>query len=240
MKQKSIIILLAVALALVSCGHDDSNGYVIKGSVKNCDEWANGGHIVLIMHDNGKRITDTAQVIKGHFTLTGHIDNPDFAGLTAVQSDKVRPKGRILFFLENQKYSIKIKDGIITGRTLNGGRGNELFKEMNEFQSKLDKKYSIESIDRQLQTTSTPAYRMEQLRIVRHEYDSVVKAYTDSIILANTPSYFSLYMTAQEIANGGNPDSIRQVLDIYLKDSRYKNDPRLENMIETLDEKRRP
>ena len=106
--------------------------------------------------------------------------------------------------------------------------------------SELKRKYDIESVDRQMNTTLTPQSRMEKLTAIRNEYDSVVKAYKDSIILANTPSYYSLYMTSQAIAGGENLDSIREVLKVYEQDDRYKDDPRLGRMIEITEGKRRP
>lgn len=237
---RTTTFLLGITLAIVSCGHSNPDGYTITGKVKNCGEWADGGHIVLVSHYNGKRISDTATITKGHFTLSGHIANPDFVGLAPVQTDKNRPMGRILFFLENEKYTIKIEDGHLSGNTIKGGTSNKLFKELSEYQRKMDEKYSIESIDRQLNTTSTPPYRMEKLRIVRNEYDSVMKAFKDSIVLANTPSYFGLFITAQEIVDGQDPSLIKQALAPYLKDDKYKDDPRLKDMIERTEEKRRP
>ena len=238
---KTYTFLLALLLALVSCGKNHETGFTIKGNVKNCGEWGNCGHVILIMNNGEKLIADTANVVNGRFTLTGHIPNPDFVSMYPIQSDKDMPKGRILFFLENEKYSVKIRDGRFSAQTLKGGSSQEKFRELSEYQEILDKRYSIQSIDRQLNTTSTPPYRMEALKKIRNEYDSVFKAYKDSLILANTPSYFSLYMTSIEIADGGNLDSIRNVLEVYLKDDRFKNDPRLRNMIEiTEEEKRRP
>jgi hypothetical protein len=155
-------------------------------------------------------------------------------------SDPVRPNGRILFFLENEKYSIVIKDNRISDVTLKGGTSEKLFRETRKHQSMVDRKYDIESVDRQLNTTLTPEFRMEKLRAIRHEYESVSRRYRDSIIQANTPSYFSLYMTSQVIAEGENLDSIRETLKVYEQDQRYKDDPRLGRMIEITEGKRRP
>ena len=238
---KTYILIIGLVLSYASCRQDNASGYTIKGNVKECGQWGDCGQLVLAKRDNGKQTFDTVNIINGNFTLTGHITTPDFASLVPVQSDKDKPKGRILFFLENEKYSIKIRNGILSRESLKGGTSEKLFKELSGRLSKLDEIYSIESIDRQLNTTHTPAYRMEKLRIVRHEYDSVVKTFKDSIIRANTPSYFSLYMTSVDIANGENPDSILQALEVYLKNERFKDDPRLRNMIGILEEeKRRP
>lgn len=238
---KTSTFLLGLALAIVSCGQGSTTtGYTIKGTVKNCGEWGNDGRIVLVTHDNGKRISDTVDIINGHFMLTGYISTPDFASLHPVQSDTKRPAGQILFFLENEKYSIKIKNGVLNGQALKGGTTQKLLNEVREHQKNLYEKYSIESIDRQLNTTGTPAYRMEKLKVVRNEYNNEVKAYKDSIILANTPSYFSLYMTSQMISDESNLDSVMRILITYLKDDKYKDDPRLLDMIEIIEEKRRP
>jgi len=237
---KTYTFLLGLLLTVVSCGKDDGTGFTIKGNVKNCGEWGDCGHVILIMNNGEKLIADTANVVNGRFLLTGHIPNPDFASMYPIQSDKDRPKGQIIFFLENEKYSVKIKDGRFSEQTLKGGSSQEKFRELSEHQRILDKKYSIQSIDRQLNTTSTPPYRMEALKKIRHEYDSVLKAYKDSLILANTPSYFSLYMTSIEVAGGGNIDSIRAALEVYLKDDRFKDNPTLKNLIEITKEKRRP
>ena len=232
--------LLGVTLAIVSCGHSNPDGYTITGKVKNCGEWTDGGHIVLVIRDEGKQIVDTADVINGRFKLEGRIEHPDFVTMYPSMSDSVRPNGRFLFFLENEKYSITIKNNRISEISIKGGTSEKLFREMSKHQSMLDKKYDIESIDWQINTTSTPQFRMEKLKIIRHEYDSVTKAYKDSLILANTPSYFSLYMTSQFIAAGENLDSIREALKVYQLDDRFKDDPRLGRMIEITERKRRP
>lgn len=238
---KTSTFLLGLALAIVSCGQGSTTtGYTIKGTVKNCGEWGDNGHVVLVKRDNGKQIADTVQITNGHFVFTGSISTPDFASLYPARSDRKEPIGRIMFFLENEKYSVKIKNGVLIGQELKGGTSEKLLREVTQHQAMLDEKYSIESIDRQLNTTLTPQYRIEKLLIVRHEYDSAVKAFKDSIILANTPSYFSLYMTSLEIAKGENLDSIRKTLEPYLLDERFKNDPRLKNMIEITEGKRRP
>lgn len=237
---KTSALILGLALSIVSCVHDNSAGFIIKGNVKNCGEWENGGHVVLVIRDNGKQITDTAIVRNGHFTLTGNIANPDFVFLFPAQSDQNKPMGRIVFFLENEKYHLKINDGVLSTLEIRGGTTEKLLKEMADYQKEMDEKYCIESIDRQLNTTLTPPYRMEKLKAVRHEYDSVMKEFKDSIILANTPSYFSLYMTSQAIAGGEDLDSVREVLKVYQEDDRYKDDPRLGRMIEITEGKRRP
>ena len=238
---RTTTFLLGLTLAIASCGHGNQDGYTINGKVKNCGEWADGGHIVLIIHDEGTQIVDTANVIKGRFRLTGRIEHPDFVTMYPSMSDSdERPNGRIMFFLENEKYSITIKNNRISEQYLKGGTSETLFREMTKHQSELNRKYDIESIDRQMNTTLTPEYRMEKLRVIRHEYDSVSKAYKDSIILANTPSYFSLYMTARNIAAGENLDSIRTALEVYRQNDKYKDDPRLQRMIEITEGKRRP
>lgn len=237
---RTTTFILGIALAIVSCGHANPDGYTITGKVKNCGKWADGGHIVLVMNDEGKQIVDTADVINGRFKLQGKIEHPDFVTMYAPMSDPVKPNGRIMFFLENEKYSIVIKDNRISEIYLKGGTSEKLLREMSTHLSKLKKKYDIDAIDRQINTTSTPQFRMEKLLIIRHEFDSVMKAYRDSIILANTPSYFSLYMTSQAIAGGENLDSIREALKVYQKDERFKDDPRLGRMIDITEGKRRP
>ena len=237
---RRITFLLSITLAIVSCGRSNQDGYTISGKVKNCGNWANGGQIVVVMRDEGKQIVDTADVINGRFKLQGKIEHPDFVTMYASMSDPIKPDGRIMFFLENEKYSIVIKDNRISEVTLKGGTSEKLFRETSKHLSELKNKYDIESVDRQMNTTLTPQYRMEKLTVIRHEYDSVSKSYRDSIILANTPSYFSLYMTSQAIAGGENLDSIREVLKRYEQDDRYKDDPRLGRMIEITEGKRRP
>lgn len=237
---RTTTFLLGMTLAIASCGHSNPDGYTITGKVKNCGEWADGGQIVLVIRDEGKQIVDTADVINGRFKLEGRIEHPDFVTMYPSMSDPVRPNGRILFFLENEKYSIVIKDNRISDVTLKGGTSEKLFRETRKHQSMVDRKYDIESVDRQLNTTLTPEFRMEKLRAIRHEYESVSRRYRDSIIQANTPSYFSLYMTSQVIAEGENLDSIRETLKVYEQDQRYKDDPRLGRMIEITEGKRRP
>lgn len=237
---RTTLFLLGLTLAIVSCGRGGQDGYTITGKVKNCGEWADGGQIVLVIRDEGKQIVDTADVINGRFKLEGRIAHPDFVTMYPSMSDPVRPDGRIMFFLENEKYSIVIKDNRISDVTLKGGTSEKLLRETSKRLSELKRKYDIESVDRQINTTLTPQFRMEKLTAIRNEYDSVVKAYKDSIILANTPSYYSLYMTSQAIAGGENLDSIREVLKVYEQDDRYKDDPRLGRMIEITEGKRRP
>ena len=237
---RTTTFLLGLTLAIASCGHGSQDGYTIIGKVKNCGEWADGGQLLLVIRDEGKLIVDTANVINGHFRLEGKIEHPDFVSMYPSASNTARPNGRIIFFLENERYSITIKDNTLSEANLKGGTSEKLFREMAKHQSYLDKKYDIESIDRQMNTTLTPEYRMEKLRVIRHEYDSVSKAYKDSIIQANTPSYFSLYMTSQYIAAGENLDSIRTVLEVYRQNDKYKDDPRLQRMIEITEGKRRP
>lgn len=238
---KTSTFLLGLALAVVSCGQGSSTtGYTIKGTVKNCGNWSENGHVILITRNNGTIKADTADVINGRFTLTGHVSTPDFASMYPMQADPDRPAGRIYFFLENEKYSVKIMNREFNGDLLKGGTCEKLLREVSQHQAMLDEKYSIESIDRQLNTTLTPAYRIEKLKAARHEYDCEVKAFRDSIIKANTPSYFSLYLTSIMIDDEINLDSIRQVLEIYLQDSRYKDDLRLKEMIEITERKRRP
>lgn len=234
---KRNIFLLGLALAAVSCG-GSTDGYTITGRLKNCGELGKSGQVILAYQDEGKRITDTVNVVNGRFKLTGHIDHPDFAYLFSTQQDKKKLNWRVSFFLDNDRYSIKFNNGKLS--KMEGGVNDKLFNEVSKHQTMLDKKYDIESIDRQLQTTGTPMYRREQLIPIRHEYDSVVKAYTDSIIAANAPSYFSLYKTSQSITKDANLDSIRKELEIYLKDDRFKDDPRLMRMIDIIDKKRRP
>lgn len=237
---RTTTFLLAITLAIASCGHSYQDGYTITGKVKNCGDWADGGQVILVIRDEGNLITDTADVINGRFKLEGKIAHPDFVSMYPAKSDAARPSGRIMFFLENEKYSITIKDNMFSESSLKGGTSESLFRELSKHQSHLDTKYDIESIDRQMNTTLTPEYRMEKLRVIRHEYDSVLRAYKDSIIQANTPSYFSLYMTSQYIAADENLDSIREALKVYQRDDKYKDDPRLKRMIEITEGKRRP
>jgi len=223
---------MIAAITCVSCNGHVDDCYLIKGKVSNCGDWGKNGKIALVTTGTGKAKADTVQISNGRFKISGKIDYPNWVSLSPVRENGSRPAARFMFFLENEHYSVCIEDMKISTWTVHGGTTNELLEEYNSNMRHFDELFSIASIDQQIKATLTPPDRLEKVLAVRREYDHAVKAYKDSIIKANYPSYFSLFLTSGDLADSNNPDSVLKVIESYLSVPSFKDDPKIRAILD--------
>lgn len=231
-----IIPAVSVLMLLTGCSNRSENGYFIKGRIEGKSEWLKDGTLVLMNRNRNSPLRDTVKICNGKFEFRGTIDIPDIVAIFPLEKDA--PRGRIMFFMENDRYKVTCIDTLLGMSDIRGGETNTLFREFGEFVSGLNEMYDIYNVQKQLDTKLTPDYRRSVLEGIKGEYTAVRARYRDSLMLTHTPSYFSLEMTIQGINSISDMDSLMSVMEIYKTTPEFRNDPRVERIFQYAQKKR--
>ncbi len=115
--KKIAVILLASPLSLMA----QETGFHIEGKAPKV---FNGKKIYLDYSKDGFSVSDSATIVKGKFTFSGQVDEPNYARMVFDPEGKgkmvVQNNGdRLYYYLANENYNFSIKDSLRTA-TISG------------------------------------------------------------------------------------------------------------------------
>lgn len=185
------ILLIAIGAVLFACTpkHD---GYTITGTIDG--EGVQEAKVYLSNFSRTEPIKDTANLVNGKFEFIGKLTTPEQYAVTVEGME-----GRIVLFLENEKYEIVAQQGDFTNATITGGTTNELLKAHNLVKKEIADRFQIDSLMKEFyKETTTPERKNEIIATYQQSQKEMADA-DDAFFAANPTSFFTITQLIQKV-----------------------------------------
>lgn len=217
---KKFLLLAAAVVGLASCSN---GGYNITGNITGEDEAIVSGKAYLVNSDRKNPTRDTVDVVNGRFKFEGVVVDPD---TYYIQVDGL--PGYVALFLENTSFTVNAESDKLAEAEVKGGETQDLIALVNEEGERIQNELIPDSkaiMDEYRNPETTPERRKEIVELF-NQVDAKVRAFSDSIVLANPLSYYSLMQFAGDVLDMSLPMA-EEVLAGFKSDERFANHKKL-------------
>ena len=187
---KKLLLFMAV-IGLVACSGQKKNTYKIEGTITGDSITATKVYLKNFSRTNP--IKDTADLIKGKFVFKGSVTTPDRYMITF---DSI--KGRIVFFLENAKYTIEADASDLSKAVVKGGVTNDLITALNAKKDSVAQAYKMSDLIKEYNNAATNEARKKEIDSIYEQMQKEINV-LDSLFYVNNPT--SPYTLIQYVQN---------------------------------------
>lgn len=217
---KKFLLLAAAVVGLASCSN---GGYNVSGNITGEDEALVNGKAYLISSDRKNPTRDTVDVVNGKFKFEGVVVDPD---TYYIQVDGL--PGYVTLFLENTSFTINAASDKLDGADIKGGETQALITLVNKAAERIQNELvpDAKALVDEYRNPETTAERREEILNLMNQVEERIVAISDSIVLANPLSYYSLMQFADDVLDMQLPKA-EEVLAKFKADERFANHKRL-------------
>lgn len=217
---KKLFLLAAAVVGLASCSN---GGYNITGSIAGEDEALKNGKAYLISSDRKNPTRDTVDLVNGKFQFKGVVSDPENY---YIQVEGL--PGYVTLFLENTSFTVNAVSDNLSEAEVKGGETQALITLVNEEGKKIqnelmpDRKALLD----EYRDKNTSSERKAEIVALFDEVDARVRAFSDSVVLANPMSYYALMQFASDVLDM-KLEMAEEVLAKFKADARFATHKRL-------------
>jgi thiol-disulfide isomerase/thioredoxin len=185
------ILLIAIGAVLFACTpkHD---GYTITGTIDG--EGVQEAKVYLSNFSRTEPIKDTADLVNGKFEFKGKLTTPEHYAVTVEGME-----GRIVLFLENEKFEIAAQQGDFANATVTGGATNEQIKAHDLVKKEISERFRIDSIMKEFYNEATTPERKNEIIATYQQAEKEMADADDAFFAANPTSFFTITQLIQKV-----------------------------------------